>query len=311
MKNLINKDKSVRDILSTKGYTFSAEFIPPRNGEPIDPVLNKVKIVANAGIDFVSITKGAGGSLRGGTVPISYIIKEKLGVPVISHITCMEMNSKDIENYLIDHSYLGITNLLALRGDPPTGVLSEYKAGDDQYQYAHQLITKISELNRGEYLLRKGYDKDSTTYHKGVEMDFIIGAAAYPQPNDGNIDREVDYFIQKIKEGAEFGITQMIYSPSDFKIFIDKLKAKGCEIPILPGVRVIVKTSQAEFLIKNFNINIPEEYLEILKKDDNEQDIKDYIIKLSKEFKAAGAKGAHFFIMNEQEIVADIIKKLK
>ncbi len=311
MENLIIKDTSILEIFNKKNYTFSAELIPPRNGDSIEPVFAKASVLAKAGVDFISITKGAGGSLRSGTIPISFIIKEKIGVPIVAHITCMEMNFKEIENYLIDHSYLGINNVLALRGDPPTGVLSEYKAGEDQYQYAYQLINKISELNEGKYILRKGYDKDASNFHMGQKMDFTIGVAVYPQPADGNVERNVDYLIEKIKAGATFGITQMIYSPDDFGAFLSLLKQKGYSIPILPGVRVIQKMSQAEFLMKNFGIVIPKEYLEILAKDNNEKLVKDYIIDLSIRFKKAGSKGAHFFVMDEQEIVAKIIQELK
>ena len=216
MKKLIIKDKSILDIFREKKFTFSAELIPSRNGDAIEPVFEKALTLSKAGVDFISITKGAGGSLRSGTIPIAFIIKEKIGVPIIAHITCMEMNFKEIENYLIDHSYLGITNVLALRGDPPTGVLTEYKASEDQYQFAHQLVNKITELNNGKYILRKGYDKDALDYHEGKKLDFTIGAAVYPQPEDGNISRNVDYLVKKIENGASFGITQMIYSPDDF-----------------------------------------------------------------------------------------------
>lgn len=311
MNKLIKKDRSITDIFQEQKFTFSAELIPPRNGDSVDSVFEKATVLAGAGVDFISITKGAGGSLRSGTIPISFVIKEKIGVPIVAHITCMEMNHKEIENYLIDHSYLGITNVLALRGDPPTGVLTEYKAGEDQYQYAYQLIEKITELNEGKYILRKGYDKDSVDYHVGQKLDFTIGAAVYPQPEDGNVERNVGYLIEKINRGATFGITQMIYSPEDFGAFMQLLTKKGYNIPILPGMRVIQKTSQAEFLMRNFKINIPQQYLDILKKENNENEIKEYIIDLSLKFKKAGAQGAHFFVMEEQLLVADIIKELR
>jgi len=125
MKNLIKKDISIIKILNEKEFTYSAELIPPRNGDKVDTVFEKVSILANAGVDFIAITKGAGGSLRGGTAPLSFILKEKMGIPVIAHVTCMDMTVQEVENYIIDHAYLGITNILALRGDPPTGVLSE------------------------------------------------------------------------------------------------------------------------------------------------------------------------------------------
>jgi methylenetetrahydrofolate reductase (NADPH) len=311
INELIKKDKSILSIFKENEYTYSAELIPPRNGDSINKTIQKAIVLSDAGVNFISITKGAGGSLRSGTLPISFIIKEKINVPIVAHITCMDMSLNDIENYLLDYSYLGITNMLALRGDPPTGVFSEYKASDTQFQFAYQLAEKINELNNGRYLLRKNYDKDNTDYHQGEKNDFVIGGAFYPQPTNEDINTSVDYFIKKIEKGASFGISQMIYFPNDFKIFLDLLLSKGYKIPLLPGIRVLTKINQAEFLMKNFKINIPDSYLEILKKDNNENEIIDYILDMANQFKNYGAKGIHFFVMDEEHIVSKIIKNLK
>jgi len=173
------------------------------------------------------------------------------------------------------------------------------------------LVEQVEKLNQGKYILRKGFDKDNSDFHEGEKLTFDIGAAAYPQPADGNLDRNTDYFIKKINKGATFGITQMIYSPKDFEAFLRMLKEKGCNVPILPGIRIITKMSQAEFLMKNFGINIPKEYLDILSKDNNEELIKQYIIDLIDQFRKAGAPGAHFFVMNEASIVSNIINTIK
>ena len=148
---LVRPDRPITDIINGKNFTFSVELVPPRNGEPIEGLFDKVSLLKEAGVDFISITKGAGGSLRGGTTPIAYLIKDKFNLPVIAHFTCMEASKQEIENGLVDHAYLGITNVLALRGDPPTGVFSAYEAAPNQHQYAHQLITQIAALSKGHY----------------------------------------------------------------------------------------------------------------------------------------------------------------
>lgn len=165
-------------------------------------------------------------------------------------------------------------------------------------------------MNKGKYILRKGFDKDGSDFHLGIQQSFTIGAAVHPEPEDGDVDRNVEYFIKKINNGATFGITQMTYSPENFNIFLTKLANKGYSIPILPGIRIVQKMSQAEFLMKNFKIKIPKDLLDILQKNDIVK-LKDYFISLSLEFKKVGAKGAHFFVMEEQEMVGEIIKELQ
>ncbi len=305
---IVSPDRPITDILNGKDFTFSVELVPPRNGEPIAGLFDKVKLLKAAGVDFISITKGAGGSLRGGTTPIAFLIKEKYHLPVIAHFTCMEASKQEIENGLVDHAYLGITNVLALRGDPPTGVFSSYEAGPNQHQFAHQLISQIEALKEGHYLKRQGFDQENTTFHLGEAHAFCIGAAAYPEPLDISLVQSVDYFVQKVRQGATYGITQMTYSPEHYQVFLNELSVKKALIPILPGVRILSSHKQVEFLQKTFRIEVPKDYVAAL---DDKQAAKDYVKNLILQFKAAGARGVQFFIMNEAEILADIVAEMK
>ncbi len=305
---IVSPDRPITELINGKNFTFSVELVPPRNGEPISGLFDRVKLLKDAGVDFISITKGAGGSLRGGTTPIAFLIKEKYDLPAIAHFTCMEASKQEIENGLVDHAYLGITNVLALRGDPPTGVFSAYEAGPNQHQFAHQLITQIHALKKGHYLKRQGFDQENTDFHQGEAHAFCIGAAAYPEPLDISLDQSVEYFVQKVRQGATYGITQMTYSPTNYQVFLDKLSAEKALIPILPGVRILSSQKQVDFLQKTFRIQVPKDYVAAL---DNKRAAKDYVRHLVLQFKAAGAKGVQFFIMNEAEIVAEIVAEMK
>lgn len=305
---IVSPDRPITDLINGKNFTFSVELVPPRNGEPIAGLFDRVKLLKDAGVDFISITKGAGGSLRGGTTPIAFLIKEKYDLPAIAHFTCMEASKQEIENGLVDHAYLGITNVLALRGDPPTGVFSAYEAGPNQHQFAHQLITQIHALKKGHYLKRKGFDQENTDFHQGEAHAFCIGAAAYPEPLDISLDQSVDFFVQKVRHGATYGITQMTYSPPNYQVFLNKLSEKKALIPILPGVRILSSQKQVDFLQKTFRIQVPKDYVAAL---DDKQAAKDYVRHLVLQFKAAGAQGVQFFIMNEAEIVAEIVAEMK
>ncbi|MEK6557582.1 MAG: methylenetetrahydrofolate reductase [Candidatus Margulisiibacteriota bacterium] len=306
----LRTDRKITDILAEKPFTFSAEFIPPRNGESLESLFKKVDLLKQAGVDFVSVTKGAGGSLRGGTLPISFLIKEDYQIPVIAHFTCMESSFQAIENTLLDHAYLGIVNILALRGDPPTGVFSTYHASQDQHSYAHQLIHQINELAHGKYLLREGFDQNEKDLHQGQPLDFCIGAAAYPEPEDISVDVSADYFVLKVKEGATYGITQMTYSPGNYQAFVRKVSDRGYELPILPGIRLLSSLKQAEFLMKTFHTKIPQDYLQILKEERPSLN-KAYIRNLILDFRSRGAQGVQFFIMNEADILAELVSETR
>src|ERR1700721_1746359 len=119
--NPFRSDIKLTDFLKQNGFTASAEIIPPRNGSEQRKILTQVQTLINAGAQFLAVTKGAGGSLRGGSLPIAQVIKEQLGVPCIAHFTCRDLTPHEVENQLMDHHYFGIRNILALRGDPPDG----------------------------------------------------------------------------------------------------------------------------------------------------------------------------------------------
>src|SRR6476469_8888724 len=113
-------DQKLTDVLA-QGFTISAEVIPPRNGSEQLRILQQIQTLVRSGAQFLAVTKGAGGSLRGGSLPIAQSVKERFGVPCIAHFTCRDLTSVDVENQLMDHHYFGIRNILALRGDPPDG----------------------------------------------------------------------------------------------------------------------------------------------------------------------------------------------
>ena len=120
-RHLFRPDRTLTEVLARGRFTLSAEVIPPRNGAEQATVLATIARLIDSGAHFLAVTKGAGGSLRGGSLPIAQAIKDQFGVPCIAHFTCRDLLPEEVENQLIDHHYFGIRNLLALRGDPPDG----------------------------------------------------------------------------------------------------------------------------------------------------------------------------------------------
>src|SRR5436190_7258100 len=127
--------------------------MPPRNGQSIQSVYQQIEALTKSGAQYLAVTKGAGGSLRGGSLPIAQAIKDRFQIPCVAHFTCRDLLPEEVENQLIDHHYFGIRNILALRGDPPDGQPT-WQPRPGRYAYAHQLIHQIRRLNQAEYLTR-------------------------------------------------------------------------------------------------------------------------------------------------------------
>ncbi len=295
--------KKITELLKEKKFTVSVELVPPRNGEGKEEILSKIEKLKGK-VDFVSITKGAGGSLRGGTLPISVFVQEQ-GIVPIAHFVCRERTKAEIENDLIDMCYFDINNILALRGDPPAGAKDEVWDGD--YKYAYLLVKQISDLNKGRYSPRKNIDKGES--REGVKTNFCIAVAGHPEDP---VEQEVKHIKAKIDAGAEVIITQMIFSFDEYANYVESLRKNGVKLPIIPGVRPLTNIKQAESVENFFGLKVAEELKEGLKNASSEKEAYsfgiNYTAEMIKKLKGYGAPGVHLFVLNDVEIVEEIIK---
>ncbi|MGK5085997.1 methylenetetrahydrofolate reductase [Bdellovibrionota bacterium FG-2] len=303
-------DRKLTDVLATDGFTISAEVIPPRNGSEQSFVLKQIQTLTQAGAQFLAVTKGAGGSLRGGSLPIAQAVKEQFGVPCIAHFTCRDLTAHDIENQLIDHHYFGIRNILALRGDPPENS-PEWKPRDGGYSLAHELIAQIREMNAGRYIPRPG-GPPSDGHEK---TDFCIGAAVYPEfPDAGH---RLEYFRKKVEAGAQYAITDMLFDPESYARFRERCDREGLKIPILPGTRLLKSRSVAEKMAARFKVSIPAATLAALPEGEGPEDKAvgeergiELFLKLVEDLKRYGAPGVHFFVISDTPGAANALKRL-
>lgn len=290
-------DIRIVDLLNSRAFTRSAEIVPPRNGVAMQVILDQISGLISAGAQFLAVTKGAGGALRGGSLPIAQMIKERFQVPCIAHFTCRDLLPPEVESHLIDHHFFGIRNILALRGDPPVGV-ADWTTRDGSYPYAHQLIKQIRALNTGKYLEREGF-----TVKERERTSFCIGAACYP---DAATDEErVGYLKQKVDAGAEFAISQMLFDAESYGRYLDECAAAGIHIPILPGVRIARSRPQAERIAKRFGIPAPESLLSALPTDDkaaSQEQALDAFVQMTEKLRSYGAPGLHLFVLNDTEL---------
>jgi methylenetetrahydrofolate reductase (NADPH) len=303
MVGVFKTDKKLTEILKAQAFTVSAEIIPPRNGVPQNEILEQISKLVEAGSQFLSVTKGAGGSLRGGSLPIAQVIKDHFDRPAIAHFTCRDLTPAEVENQLMDHHYFGIRNILALRGDPPQGV-ANWVPNPQSYPYAYQLIEQIRKLNRGEFLKREGF----TSASDQGSTDFCIGAAAYP--DESSREARVGYFAKKINAGAEYGITQMLYDVESYQRFLDECDKEKISVPVLPGLRILKTQTQAEKMRDRFQISVPAELIASLPKEDDKSQALEVFLNLVEDFRRAGAPGVHVFVLSDTELSCQGIKAL-
>lgn len=305
MVGVFRQDQKLSDILDQKKFTVSAEIVPPRNGSAQNDILGQISKLVSCGAQFLSVTKGAGGSLRGGSLPIAQAIKDHYQVPAIAHFTCRDLTPEEVENQLMDHHYFGIRNILALRGDPPQGV-KDWKPNPLSYPYAFQLIEQIQKLNQGQFLDRQGY-----SLQEREKTNFCIGAAAYP--DEPRKEFRSDHFKLKIQAGAEYGITQMIYDVESYSRFLHEISKLQCDVPILPGIRILKTQTQALKMRDRFQISMPDSYLKTLPADEaaaNSDQALESFLALVENFKKAGAPGVHVFVLSDIELSCLAIGKL-
>ncbi len=286
-------DQKITDVVARGKFTLSAEVLPPRNGAEQRQVLSQIQALIGAGAEFLAVTKGAGGSLRGGSLPIAQAVKESFGVPCIAHFTCRDLTPAEVENQLMDHHYFGIRNILALRGDPPDGQTG-WTPREGGYTYAHELIRQIRGLNQGQFLERTGGPEVGPR----ESTDFCIGAAAYPEhPDEGERFR---FFAEKVKAGAEYGITDMLFDSDRYARFVEGLQSRGISIPILPGTRILKSRAQAERMMAKFRVNVPEAWLKRLPEKDGPGALEAGLalfLEHVEALKRHGAPGIHLFVI--------------
>ncbi len=298
-------DKKITEILKTEDFTISAEVIPPRNGSNPTEIFKQISTLTECGAQFLAVTKGAGGSLRGGSLPIAQIIKEKFAKPCIAHFTCRDLTPDEVENQLMDHHYLGIRNILGLRGDPPLGE-TNFTPRAGSYPYAYQLIEQISRMNQGMYLERQNFKVENRE-----ATDFCIGAAVYPDAPDKS--ERIEFFKQKVSAGAEFAITQMLFDADSYSSFMDRSARAGLDVPVLPGARILNSKSQAQRMAQRFGFSLPKKVVDSLPENPVgcEQQIIDCFLGLIDELKRAGAPGIHLFVLQDLELSAKALLQLK
>ncbi len=297
-----------------KKPSFSIEVSPPINGHSLEPLLNTIKTLKRFNPAWCNVTCGAFGKPRGGTIPISSIIKKDLGIEPVVHIISMGRSRQDIENLLVGMKYEGIENILALRGDPPAGSTS-FRPHPEGHQYAYELVRQINQIKHGKYL-----SINPEELRDGEPADLCTSVAGYPEGHPGcqSIETDLQRLKLKVDEGADYITTQLFFKAEYYFRFVANARRIGINVPIIPGIMPIESWDSLKFIInQKLRISIPDNLSAKLKyyheKDDRVSSKKygtEYISTMCEELLDGGAPGIHIYTMNSSAKCLDLIESL-
>lgn len=298
---------------------FTFEILPPEKGADIQSIYDTIDPLIEFEPKFIEVTyhreevefrEMGDGSIerkvlrkRPGTVGISAAIKFKYGVEVIPHIICGGFTVEETENGLIDLHFLGIKNLLAIRGDNLPGE-KFFRATKGGHQYTSDLIRQVMNLNNGVYQDEELKNTSST--------NFCVGVAGYPEKHaeSPNLQTDIKHLKEKIDAGAEYIVTQMFFDNSMYFDFVDRCRKAGINVPIIPGIKPISTKNQLLTLPRTFNISIPEDLQQAIDKCKDNKEARqvgvEWATMQSKELVSGGAPVLHFFTMGKSDNIRKI-----
>jgi methylenetetrahydrofolate reductase (NADPH) len=310
-------------IAQAKQTLFSFEILPPLKGQNIQSIYNAIEPLMEFNPPFVDVTyhreefvfKDRGNGLlekkttrkRPGTVGICAAIMNRFQVDAVPHIICGGFNQEETENALIDLDFLGIDNVLVLRGDP---IKSEtyFKPDADGHAYAIDLLKQVINLNNGKYL-----DEELTN---STNTDFCVGVAGYPEKHfeAPNLKSDLNWLKAKVDAGAEYVVTQMFFDNVKYFEFVEACREVGINVPIIPGLKPLATQRQLSLLPHRFHIDIPEALADEVQKASSNEVVKeigiDWCIQQSKELMDKGVPVLHYYSMGKSDSIQKIASNL-
>ncbi|MEQ8325192.1 MAG: methylenetetrahydrofolate reductase [NAD(P)H] [Vicingaceae bacterium] len=316
MKVIDKLNKSSKPLLSF-------EILPPLKGKSIQSLYDGIDPLMEFKPAFINVTyhreeyvykKREKGYLekvsirkRPGTVGICAALINKYDIEAVPHLICGGFNREETENALIDLHFLGINNVLALRGDP-IKTEQNFIPEEGGNTYAIDLVQQIRELNKGVY--------NDEEMRNATPTDFCIGVAGYPEKHfeAPNMETDLKHLRSKIEAGAEYIVTQLFYDNKRFFEFVKMCRDNGIDVPIIPGLKPITKKEQLKSLTKFFHVSLPYELSREL--DNAKDDVEvakigeDWAIEQCRELLESGVPCLHFYTMGKSSAVRNIAEKL-
>lgn len=311
-------------ITKAKGKTLlSFEVLPPLKGGRMQDIFNMLDPLMEYKPSFIDVTyhrediifnrreSGYYEKLsirkRPGTVGICASLMHKYHVDTVPHLICGGFSVAETEDALIDLAFLGIDNVLALRGDA-RNMEDRFKPEADGHKYAVDLVHQLQHMNVGQYL--------DQNLANAAPTEFCIGVAGYPEKHfeAPNFDVDLKYLKAKVDAGADYIVTQMFFDNQVYFDFVDKCRAVGIQVPIIPGIKPVTRKSQLSSIPRKFFINYPDEFVNQMTAAKDKAAIKqigiEWCIAQSKELKEKGAPILHYYTMGDTNTMLKILKEV-
>ena len=307
--------KIIDHIKNSNDTQFSYEIIPPLRGKGIKIILDMVESLKKYNPPFIDVTSHASTvsknkhgtktkkKKRPGTISICGIIQNRFHIDTVAHLACNGFTKEETEDAIIELSFLGIENILAISGDGnPKEVLNDGKTINSN---SLELVHQINDLKNGKYL---------TDISNSSSIEMCTGIGVYPENHfySNNFEKEISLIKQKIEAGAEYAVTQMFFDNQKYFDFVEKCRKEGINIPIIPGVKILDKPKQIDSLEKIFHISLPNDL-----KNEARENIKhideigtNWAIRQSEELINAGVPVIHYYLMNDTSCMLNILNYL-
>jgi methylenetetrahydrofolate reductase (NADPH) len=284
----------IDEILASSGPVFSVEFFPPKTEEGRATLFETVDVLRQLGPSFFSVTYGAGGATREGTVEITRAIRDEHGVEAMAHLSCVGETVENLREIIDRIADAGIENILALRGDPPRG-RPDFEQPEGGLGSAAELTTLIRESH----------------------PELSIGGACFPEvhPEAASMEADIAYLKTKVDNGATFLITQLFYDNRSYFDFVPAARAAGIEVPIIPGIMPMTRYKQIARIAELCEARIPDPLSGAMEAADGNEQAEfgigvAYAAQQCAELLRAGAPGIHFYALNRWPATRAILAAL-
>lgn len=308
----------------TPGKTiFAFELLPPLKGDNIDTIFDTIQHLVPYNPSYINVTyhreevkliERPDGLLerrvvrkRPGTVGIAAAIMARYGIEVVPHLICGGFSKYDVEDALIDLSFLGIDNVLALRGDNMRGERT-FRPATDGYLHAVDLVQQIMNMNHGEYL--------NSELEHAKPTSFCIGVAGYPEKHAEapNMATDITHLKAKIDAGASYIVTQMFFDNAKYFAYVEACRAAGITVPIVAGLKPFTTKTQLSLLPQTFGVDLPDDLVRAVEQCKDNAAVREvgieWAVQQGRELMAAGVPALHFYTMGKADNVERIAKTL-